>query len=330
MKNKDPEAKERIDLFTRDDIERHPYFDPDGEDKNLFDAIKNDGLIVFYGAGVPMLAGCSGWIELAYNIIDKLPETIYSLQDREVLKEIATIDPKKAITICYHKAKTNKAAKDYFEIIRDSVTPKDKKEFADIHSKIFDLNGIVYITSNIDRGIEANENIDIKGKKIVDLTCIDENYDPKQDIKNGNIFYLHGTVDNIENTIFTVDSYIQFYSSNRTQAFLKEIFKGEYTVLFVGYSLSEYEILQNIFLAINSKEDLVLYKHFLLVPIYSKDLAKFNIEKDYLKIFSVKAIPYFVDYEGYSRLKYVLDVLRKKIREYKPGVLSVFSEIDKV
>lgn len=326
---------ERIELFNKEDIDSFPKFSPQGEDKNLFEAIKNDKLVVFYGAGVSMLAGCASWEQLAHNIINKFPLEIYSEQDKVILKEIAIDEPKKAISICYHRAKQNKKLLEdvYFNTIKLSVIPKNLNAFAAIHAKIFDLNAISYITTNIDKGIETISKIDLKGKKITDLTTLGEELGLIDKIKDGNIFYLHGTIDHIEKTIFTVDSYLNFYSKDSAviTRFLREIFSRKYSVLFIGYSLSEYEILQNIFLAAGGQsKEVDLYNHFLLAPIYSKDLAKFNIEKNYFRIFSVKAIPYFIDHESYGRLQYVLDLLRKTVRTYRPDVLSVFNDVDKV
>jgi hypothetical protein len=331
MPKETPDRK--IELFNKSDMDNHPEFNPDGEDRRLFNAIRDDSLVIFYGAGVSMLAGCAGWEELAENIIDAFPENIYSKLDKTILKEISTNDPKKVISICYQKARTNSNLLEnvYFRTIKDSVKPTNKREFSEIHSKIFDLNAISYITTNIDRGIESIDRADLGSKEIVDLTNYDKHLDLSEKIKYGNIFYLHGTVDNIENTIFTVDRYFNFYSEEKINRFLREIFGGKYSVLFIGYSLNEYEILQNIFLAVRDLDrEVDLYNHFLLTPIYTRDLAKFNIEKDYFKIFSIKAIPYFIDYEGYGRLKYVLDLLRRRIKEYKPDVLSIKREIDEV
>lgn len=331
MPKETPDRK--IELFNKSDMDNHPEFNPDGDDRRLFNAIRDDSLVIFYGAGVSMLAGCAGWVELATNIVNAFPEDIYSKLDKSILTEMATSDPKKIITICYHKAKNNINLLNnvYFKTIKESVTPQNKKEFNEIHTKIFDLNAISYITTNIDRGIESIERIGLRSKEIIDVTNYDSHSDLREKITNGNNFYLHGTVDNIENTVFTVDRYFDFYSQKRINGFLKEIFGGRYSVLFIGYSLNEYEILQNLFLAVrNSISTVELYNHFLLTPIYTRDLAKFNIEKDYFKIFSIKAIPYFIDFEGYGRLKYVLDLLRRRIAEYKPEVLSVKREIDKV
>ncbi len=148
----------------------------------------------------------------------------------------------------------------------------------------------------------------------------------------GNIFYLHGAVKNLNKTVFVIDSYFEHYwESTKIMDFLHEIFSGAYSVLFIGYGLNEYEILQSLFRATKQRKsgEVDLYKHYLLAPIYSKDLAKFNVDKEYLKIYSVKAIPYFIDYEGYGRLKNVLRQFRKTSMEYIPKAIPIYEQIDK-
>ena len=323
-----------IKLIDKIDLDEHPKFEPNGEDKKLFDAIRHDKLIIFYGAGVSRLAGCASWIELAKNIANAFPKNVYSELDKEVLREIAEVDPKRAISICYRESERNiNVLKNiYFKALRKSVTPTNKKEFVEIHKKIFNLNALSYITTNIDRGVETvnRKKRYLVRKKIIDLTN-SKKLNPKNEIRKENVFCLHGTVSNIEKTIFADHDYFKFYANNKINDFLQEIFRGEYSVLFIGYSLNEYEVLKNIFLAIDKQnKEIDLNNHFLLSPIYSKDIAKFNIEREYFKIFSINAKPYFIDYDGYGRLKYVLDLLKKEIEQYRPDILSVHQKIDQV
>jgi hypothetical protein len=325
---------ERVELFTREHIEDHPIFLPDGPDKRLFDAISKKRLVIFFGAGVSMLGGCASWGELARNIVSSFSNEVFPSQEKEVLKEMSFTDPRRTISICYNRAKLQGQLEQYYAIIKKSVTPPDEKQdkFKAIHRKLLDLNAITYVTTNIDMGIESVGGIDIENKEIINLTTRDDDFLPSEKIRKGNIFYLHGAKDAIESTIFTVDSYINYYEGAGRQLvkrFLMDLFGKDYCVLFIGYSLEEQEILQNIFMA-NVEEntgDKREYKHFILAPIYSKDLAKFNINRMYLDIYSVRSIPYFIDYDGYDRLNFALEKLREHIEMYEPDLISVLSGI---
>ncbi len=325
-----PFQDSRVELFDKGHIDSFPRFLPEQDDKRLFEAIKNQELIVFYGAGVSMLAGCASWQQLANKVIGAFGAAVYSDLDKTVLRELAGVDPRKAISICSARAKGNPELEEiYYQAIRDSVTPKDEAAFADIHGQIFDLKPVAFITTNIDDGMGRISPERSLGKKIINLTTAD--IDPVPELRNGNAFYLHGSVDAIDKTILTTEQYIEYYyNSPKTylRDFLREVFNGRYAVLFLGYSLSEYEILQNIYLAAKtgggaSNEN----RHFLLTPLYSRDIAKFNIEKEYFKIFSVRAMPYFIDHDGYSRLNHVLRELRKKMQPSN-ATLDMMGEID--
>lgn len=324
-------SHDRIELFNQKDIEKHPFLDPQGDEKRLFEAFKDDNLVVFYGAGVSRIAQCASWPELAVEIVKAFSKAQhFSEQDKELLSTMAYQDPRKVISICYHRAKREgpDLMNIYEESIKCSVTPKNKEEFKRIHRKIYELDPIAYVTTNIDKGIEEVIPNRLK-KKPINLAQEEIIPDLKGLIKNGNIFYLHGEVDDIKNTIFTVENYYKFYQKQKIHQFLKEIFRGEYCVLFIGYSLAEHEVLQNIFLSIKEEKRDEKH-HFLLSPIYSKDLAEFNINKMFFDIYSVKAIPFFIDYEGYSRLYHALSKLIATKDEIRPSDLEDISLIDRV
>ena len=201
------EIDKRIELFDKSHIDEHPVFQADGDEKNLFRAIENDRLIVFYGAGVSRLAGCASWAELASNIAKSFPEDVFSHQDKDILSELARTDPKKAISICYHRAREEEKQSDrlleiYYEAIKESVKPKDMDEFERIHRAIFELDAISYVTTNIDKGIEHVKSPDLLRKKTFDLTTLQDPSVLTDEVRNGNIFYLHGSVDAIEKTVF--------------------------------------------------------------------------------------------------------------------------------
>lgn len=331
----------RVALFDKSHIDQHPIFDSKGDEKNLFEAIRNDRLIVFYGAGVSRLAGCASWAELAANIVKRFPDNVFSHQDKEVLRDLAYRDPKKVISICYHRAideqrfhKDDSLIRTYYESIKDSVKPNNMGEFEKIHKSIFDLDAISYVTTNIDKGIESVKSPDLRRKGRFNLTSLFDLSIITDEVRNGNIFYLHGSVDAIDKTVFTVDSYYDFYAGSKSasvKSFLMKIFRGDYSVLFIGYSLEEQEILQNIFLANEEqRQQGEEYQHFILSPVYSKDLAQFNIQKMFFQIYSVKSIPYFIDYDGFGRLYHALNELKKQIRITRRPRISVLDKIDKV
>lgn len=64
--------------------------------------------------------------------------------------------------------------------------------------------------------------------------------DAAAELRNGNIFYLHGSTNALPNAILTTDQYIDFYYNNPKPyltRFSREVFSGKYCVLFFGYSI---------------------------------------------------------------------------------------------
>ena len=279
-----------------------------------------------------MLAGCAGWTEMAQKVASALTPAIYSDLDRNVLNEISLTDPRKVISICKAKVSHDpQLERVYFQAIRDSVTPTNESAFAAIHERLFDLKPAAFVTTNIDKGMERVAPAFRVGKEIIDLTKIDA--DPGDRLRNSNIFYLHGSVDNLDRAVLTLDQYLDFYYSDRrrwVRDFLSQIFSGRFCVLFLGYGLTEYEIIQNIYQAApESKRGLRENRHFLLTPIYTRDIARFNIERTYFEGVGVCSIPYFIDHEGFPRLNPVLSDLKRKINE-RTGPLKAMAAIDEV
>ena len=283
-----------------------------------------------------MLAGCQSWTGLAKKIITRYPDDVFSSQEKQLLTQMSEKDPRRVISICYTRLRFRTGlGKEYYSAIKESVTPQnpsDAKKFEDIHNKIFRLDALSYVTTNIDRGMEAVTLAGIQNSRVFNMPV--EAFDPERDLRGGNIFYLHGSKADLDKTIFTIDNYYEYYSGfgverERVRKFLKNIFKGDLTVLFIGYGLEEQEILQNIFTAVSSNsEQYEGPKHFLLAPLYSKDIADFNLRNMYLDIHSVKAVPYFIDFDGYEKLNEVLDRLQKLITDSRPSPIQLFNKID--
>jgi hypothetical protein len=322
-----------MDPFDKSYIDGFPKFDSEVAHLKLFEAIKNEYLVIFYGAGVSRLAGCKGWYDLACHIIDTFYPEKFTRLETEELKIIAWNNPRKAISICYHTVESeDKLLNKYYEAIKKALKPTSNKRFKKIHELILNLGASCYVTTNIDCGAENVTNLE--KRKIFDLT-MDKNVLDFDLYNEGNIVYIHGSIKNINNAVFTIDKYISHYSVNEIKHYLKEIFKPPRTVLFIGYGLEEYDILENIFRAINNyktKDDKSYSscQHFILTPIYSKDIAKFRVEREYFKIFLVETIPYFIDYEGYDRLLQVLNKLNEEIENAKQQPLEIISKIDQV
>lgn len=180
------------------------------------EAINNDKLVIFAGAGISKDSGIPLWGELIKNAKNYLNETT---------KET---DSLKIAQILYNE----KGEKEYNEIIKELVF-KNANQYNPIHEIIFELNPQHIITTNYDMFFESV----IKNKGLP-FSIVSKDIDlPYAKHKNLLIKY-HGDFDNF-NVVFKENDYLEF-SKNHTlkEIFVKSLFSNK-VILFVGYSVSD-------------------------------------------------------------------------------------------
>lgn len=154
-------------------------------------------------------------------------------------------------------------------------------------------------------------------------------------LQPGSVIHLHGSVRSPESMVVSTRQYITHYRDDLVQVFLRDLFEGYYTVLFVGYSLEEEEILE--YVVQKSQTSLTLgaqeLKHFWLYPHLRFQEARFrHLSRYYQNHCNVKLEKFSIDRAGYAQLAGVIaewtEVLRSKVRA--PEFLDKLRLIDKV
>jgi hypothetical protein len=221
-------------------------------------AVDRQELVVFIGAGVSRIIGCKSWSDLANYLIDAcFDEGCINFKEKQRL--LSENNLKKRISICQHILE--KKNQDLFmKYTKDSLfVDKQKSNVFPIYEKLHKLRAI-YITTNVD-------------------TCFDDlyfkeriKYDPEdfdsQNINRETLYHLHGSLLDEESMVLTVRGYLKLYNNKKIKTFLAKLFT-EYSVLFVGYGLEEFEILD--FLLEKSIENMDMLKdqrHFILLPMF--------------------------------------------------------------
>ena len=300
---------------------------------SLFQAVKEEKLIVFIGAGVSRLTGCKGWDELGIALTQKCRENeLFTHAEEEHLKKEAIYNPRKVISICFQRCKMKENLNAYYDSIRESIRI-NKPEELKIYRQINELKAKSYITTNIDRGIKQF-NPDATRQQIYDCTGLGFRRDlnrKRNILRDGNVFYLHGTEDNMNDTIFSVDKYLEFYQRSYILKFLKEkVFSDDNVILFIGYGLSEWEILEHIFRTTKHNQS-KFHEYYVLSPIFSSEITKHHLDSTYFKdYFGISTLPYFLDHEGYKQLFVVLEKLGKAFRDCRPTTDQKFNQISQV
>lgn len=307
-------------LFIIDDDLKIP-----GALLNLF--LNNEKVAVLVGAGVSKLIKLPLWNELADCAIKYLYDKneINYFEYQKIIREI--IDPKQKMSIFNNFfPKTSEKA---VEIYRELLGKADRK--ANPYDLLVKFDW-VKLTTNIDD--EFYRALTQKPFP-VDSSLSDNHSERRQRptpnretrpdisaLNSDTIYPLHGYIEDIEETTLTTEDYIKAYYEDNSmmRKFLRKFFK-EYTVIFIGYGLSEFSIMENVM----KQEEKI---HYALLDTYMNDPNVFRIQKSYLESLHIEPIPYYLDFNGYYRLNNVLSAWIKKIEEERES--DYYENINKI
>lgn len=283
--------------------------------EEIIRAYDNNKLVIFVGAGISRLVGCKSWKDLAEKLIVKTYDN-YS-EKKQILS--AGLDNKQLITIAHSRAVQNNVEDVFWAELKDALKPCEKIMSEDNVYKALSRLNTFFVTTNAD-GIM--ERYFPKGRWSCEL---DINY-----FKSSNtpcIFYLHGryvdeTKEERENLIFTVDRYLKAYTDGNRLSFLNHIFSN-FTVLFIGYGMSEFEILDNLFVKADSSSNRSI-QHYILEGFCKSENALKDAKMNYYKELGVELIPYDMEEKGYEA---VIDYVSCLVEELSMKTRGSFNNI---
>lgn len=277
-------------------------FDKDfGEE--FYTLVESKKLIFFVGAGVSRLMGLPGWNELATNLIkEAFPNYI---EHTTILNSIK--DSKELISISYNEMKNSEDKEEkFFKCFGKALTPKKnftfEKNVYELLSK-FEAN---FLTTNADNLFE-----EILGEE----RCHVGPNKPDFNRFRKHLYYLHGHYTSNKNhdqdyLVFTAEQYIQRYNDTDFQAFLHSVFNQGNTIIFIGYGLNEFEIIDYIVTKIGGINQTKVY---LFEPFCSNQEIIYRSRKSYFETLNIKLVPYDISEKGYMQLIDVLEYLYNKI-----------------
>lgn len=248
--------------------------------------ISEEKAALFIGAGISKIAGCMS--------LDELSSEIKSL---EIIKQNLVrknINPRELIAYCKSLLRTDEDRHKFDGVMRNGLYPdpekysKDYIPFIKIIRKIDPLPPI--LTTNIDTCLTAT--------KLFEMSKI---YHKANDIKidyfnGGSIFHLHGSIEESGNQVWDIDDYPKRYNDNNFKNFIKTVFR-EYSVLFLGYSFGDKEILD----ILRETKTGSVQKHYVLLPeddypdhvdrnvyreLYNIEVITYNLRSIFVSIFS--------------------------------------------
>lgn len=296
------------------------YFDPPNE---IVQAGLNGDLVFFIGAGVPMLLGLPSWSELAAKTFDDLQKKGY-LNYSEIA-QLKILEPKKQLSIAFLVAKDNKYDLDITKHL------KGKSKGNSIFKAINDI-GCSCVTTNYDE-LLAPSFIDSKGGSTTGAS-VNRIYDKEKFFANlldkpGVVIHLHGAISKPETMIVTTKQYLEHYDNENVREFLGELFKKK-TILFLGYSMAEAEILEHILRRGKAKQTeerkLFALQGFFLSqkPLYQ------NLHNYYEKSFGVHLLGFIRDYDNYKCLEAIIKTWANLIKVRKPPLVADYDFMNEV
>lgn len=283
--------------------------------KGIIEAYERHELAVFVGAGISRLMGCQGWDQMANALVDKVCTPAMADQVKS-----SCSNSKEKITIAKRIAEKEHKTTDFWEIFHDALMPDRKKE--DIYSKIA-LFDTLFLTTNCD-GLLVE-----KFPYSYTTDCSKDEYLRRSD--KPFVYCLHGnwgngTEEEKERLIFTEDKYLSEYQpGNQLPDFLRQVMHDK-TVLFIGYGLTEFEIINAAF------EPSEVLKHYLLEGFFKYQQELCNAKAEYFASIGVNLIPYSKDECGYAQQASIIsewiDELKHKTPYNSRGILAVLEALD--
>ena len=291
--------------------------------KQILEAASRGNLIIFVGAGVSRIIGCPSWNAFASLVLDDLTEK--NIINYFENSELSKLPPRKILSICWEIYKENNLTPpDFKHIFKENEKLKEKY---DIYAALYDFNAI-YVTTNYDDQLdrEANKGRPIRQAEsspeepqgtVSEQIKVGKNIYREEDLLisnlvTGNVIHIHGSVNDQSKAIVTLADYMSKYAERegKIQVFLNYIF-SHYTVLFIGYGLDEYEILEFMISKLPKNERAI--SHYLLIPFFESQKNVINYQQKYYASFGIELIHYFIDRSGYSHLAGVIKEWAKEI-----------------
>jgi len=270
----------------------------------LIDRVKEDyekgEFVVFIGAGISRLMGCMGWEQLAKELIFGAFQPIAREQVLGAVK-----NSKELITIAYRQFDHDKNLKGFYKIFDKAF--KVNKRAKNIYEIIRELN-CRFVTTNCDGLLEK-----VLSERNYSLECTIESFKKS---KAPHVFYLHGRyVDKNKSDkislVFTANDYVKKYSNPDFLNFL-DMLLNENTVLFLGYGLNEFELLDHLF---TKKGIRGAKRHYILEGFYSHLPALQSAKENYYDSLGIDLVPYNMDEKEHSEQITVINNLVSKISE---------------
>lgn len=274
--------------------------------EEIINAIDNGNLLLFVGAGVSKLIGYPLWLELGEKLAKKAyVEHLLSLSEKEILLG-GGFTPMQIVSILVRRFDDKEPGLGIKRVINE-LSPSEKinnKKASEIATYLSSYNATI-VTTNADESLES---ADLLSERKVLKNFRNFDYD---NFGKNSIIHLHGDVSDPNGMVFTNEQYAEAYNvENKFGQKLNALFKKDWTILFVGYGVSEFELLRYF---LNYKNDKVR-RMFMLDGYLAKDRIKYDFNLEYYKSLGIYLLPYSREKNDYDQLLHVLKAWDKEVK----------------
>jgi hypothetical protein len=279
-------------------LQGYPPVPPEG----IREAVREERLAIFVGAGVSRLAGLPQWVDLARALIESCREESLLTYSEEQLILSNTSDSKMLITMAYNIFKNSGREKTFFDAVETKLTP-ERQDTPNCHNILEWLRSshALALTTNADKIIDHW----FKPTRVV--SSVDEMN--SKGILPSTLVHIHGIISDPDSLVFTTDQYLKRYNDPEFSNYLKRIFTDK-TVLFLGYGLNEFELL--VYLLGGKSQQ----RHFTLAPYFHYQDPIIGVFQDYYNSFNIEQLPYYIDDAGYNILNEIIKEWNDYCRKY--------------
>jgi hypothetical protein len=298
--------------FDYTKIHRYPYPIPE----EVIDNLRRKKLAFFIGAGVSRIIGCKGWEEFASSLLLECNKRKYiDHLEYENLKQEK--DLKKIITIVYSIFDEKKEMEEFFNLFKNSLAfDSDLKKEYDIYSLLIKFEA-VYITTNADSHFDS---FFPENNRIYTFT-------KDMQIEQGKLYHIHGMESYPESLVFTIDQYLNKYNDSYFREFLNKLFK-DYIIVFIGYGLGEYEVLDFLVEKTYSKTHNEL-KHFFVKAFFSNEDYILKHDRRYFDRLGMNIVGYEKDKLGFAELYKLLESWERECHLSTSLIIAGLDDIEK-
>jgi hypothetical protein len=208
--------------------------------------------------------------------------------------------------------------------------------------KLYEMRA-VYVTTNYDENLDVpakkpkaplSGSVQMTGPRAPDTSESEVIEDPDKlcastILRSGIVAHLHGSVCLPNKMVKSAADYFAHYAHENIRNLLDAAFGASKTVLFVGYSLEEQEVLEFI---LKDRRPGKSIRHFYLYPYLSRENHLLSFDVRYYESIGIKLVPYCISAKGHERLVDVIDEWSPQIqaRVRSPGLVQKLDFVDRV